>query len=287
MTPSQRFAITSNAMRAWQSDVYATSGRPVSFSMPPSCPGDGHRAVCIGPPSVAGVRHRIAEHGIHRSRDRSSTMRIGILGTGSMAATLGGAWARAGHQVLVGGRDRAAAAAAAGVVGAAGHGGLADAAAYGDVVLAAVPADAAPELTKHLAETLAGRTVIDCTNPVAPTDEGLMLTTGGMSSVARRMADAAPGAHVVKAFNLCHESIWTLPRPEFEDAALAVPYCADDAGAREQVAALITSMGCTPLPCGGLARAAYLEATAAFAIGAWWSGAQARFAFPTPGQAGV
>ena len=67
-------------------------------------------------------------------------MRIGILGTGNMAAALGGAWVGAAHEVLVGGRDPAKAAAAAGRIGAAGHGTLADAAGFGDVVLVAVPA---------------------------------------------------------------------------------------------------------------------------------------------------
>ncbi|MFF5208474.1 NADPH-dependent F420 reductase [Streptosporangium sp. NPDC000396] len=220
-----------------------------------------------------------------RSGVRSHTMRIGILGTGMMATTLGGAWVRAGHDVLVGGRDQAAAAAAAARIGAAGHGTLTDGAAHGDLVLVALPADVAPEVVRGLAGTLTGRTVIDCTNPIVPTDDGLMLTTGGTTSISRRMADAAPGAHVVKAFNLCHESIWTLPRPTFEGAPLAVPFCGDDPGSLDQVTALITSMGCTPVPCGGLSRAVYIEATAAFAIGVWWSGAETRFAFPTPAQA--
>ncbi|GAA3836019.1 NAD(P)-binding domain-containing protein [Sphaerisporangium flaviroseum] len=212
-------------------------------------------------------------------------MRIGILGTGTMATTLGGAWVRAGHDVLVGGRNRAAAAATAARIGAARHGSLADGATHGDIVLAAVPADVAPELVKGLADILTGRTVIDCTNPIVPTDDGLVLSTGGVTSIAQRMANAAPGAHVAKAFNLCHESIWTLPLPVFEGAPLAVPFCGDDPRSLDQVAALITSMGCTPVPCGGLSRAVYVEATAAFAIGVWWSGAEARFAFPTPAQA--
>ncbi|MEU5102016.1 NAD(P)-binding domain-containing protein [Streptomyces sp. NPDC021354] len=209
-------------------------------------------------------------------------MRIGILGTGGMATTLGGAFVRAGHDVLIGGRDRAAAAATAARTGASGHGTLADAAAHGEAVLAAVPAEVAPELVKGLADTLAGRTVIDCSNPLAPTDDGLTLSTGGTTSIARRMADAAPGAHVVKAFNLCHDSIWTLPRPAFEGAPLAVPFCGDDPAALDRTAELITSMGGAPIPCGGLARAVYIEAAAAFAIGAWLSGAEPRFAFPVP-----
>ncbi|GAA0661149.1 NAD(P)-binding domain-containing protein [Kitasatospora atroaurantiaca] len=211
-------------------------------------------------------------------------MRIGILGTGRMATTLGGAWVAAGHDVLVGGRDLAAAAATAARIGAAGHGALRDAASYGEAVLAAVPADAAAELVKSLAKDLTGRVVIDCTNPIVPTDDGVTLSTGGTTSIARRMVEAAPDAYVVKAFNLCHESIWTLSPPLFEGEPLAVPLCADDPASLELVSRLVTSMGCTPMPCGGLSRAVHLESTAAFAIGAWWSGAEPRFAFPTPGQ---
>lgn len=212
-------------------------------------------------------------------------MRIGILGTGNMATALGGAWVRSGHDVVVGGRDPGAAAATAARVRAAGHGALAEAAAHGEVVLVAVPADAAPDLVRRLAGDLAGRTVIDCTNPVVPGADGPMLVTDGATSVAQRMTEAAPGAHVVKAFHLCHASVWTLDPPVFEGEPLAVPYCGDDPAALDRVAALITSMGCTPLPCGGLSRAPYLEATAAFAIGAWFSGAQPRHAFPAPAEA--
>ncbi|TQF04017.1 NADP oxidoreductase [Kitasatospora acidiphila] len=212
-------------------------------------------------------------------------MNIGILGTGSMAATLGGAWVRAGHTVRIGGRSEAAAQATATRIGAAGHGSLAEAARFGELVLLAVPAAAAPELAGRLAAELAGRTVLDCTNALAPGADGLMLATPAGRSVAQQIAAAAPEAHVVKAFNLCHESIWTLDRLEFAGAPLTVPFCADAQPAQQAVSALITTMGCTPLPCGPLSRATYLEATAAFAIGAWWSGAEPRHAFPTPGAA--
>ena len=195
-------------------------------------------------------------------------MRIGIIGNGSMATVLGGAWQRAGHEVLVAGRERHR-----------------EAAEHGEVVLAALPADVAPEIVKGLGDVLAGRTVLDCTNPIVPVEgEGLMLSTGGTTSVALRMAEAAPDAHVVKAFNLCHQSVWTRESWQYEGEPLAVPYCADDAGAGARTAELITSMGCAPVSCGGLARAALLEATGAFAIGVWWAGGEARHIFPSPGQ---
>ncbi|MFH8367750.1 NADPH-dependent F420 reductase [Streptomyces sp. NPDC018031] len=213
-------------------------------------------------------------------------MRIGILGTGAMAAALGGAWVRAGHQVVVGGRDTAAAAATAARTGAAGHGDLAEAARHGEAVLVAVPADTAPRLAGELAPELAGRVLLDCTVPMVPGADGPALgTTGGTDSVAARIAAAVPDAGVAKVFGICHESIWTLPRPAFEGARLAVPFCADSARTAALVTELVTSMGCDPMPCGGTDRAALLEATAVFAVGVWWSGGEARHAFPAPALA--
>ncbi|WP_327010817.1 hypothetical protein OHA72_28215 [Dactylosporangium sp. NBC_01737] len=148
-------------------------------------------------------------------------------------------------------------------------------------MLVAVPAGAAVAVTAALAGHLAGGTVVDCTNPLQPTGDGLMVT----APVAHRLAGAAPAAHVVKAFNLCHESIWTLRPPVYEDRPLVVPFCGDDPGAVATVRDLIASIGCTPAHCGGLARATYLEATAALAIGMWFAGAEPRWAFPAPAAA--
>nr|WP_182886453.1 NAD(P)-binding domain-containing protein [Microbispora sp. H10885] len=249
--------------------------------MAPSCPVRRtpcgvHRPAYRRSPSTRQVTWLTSE--------RRRTMRIGILGTGRMATALGGAWVRAGHDVLVGGRDRAAAARTAARIGAVTDGTLADAAVHGELVLAAVPADAAPRLANGLAAVLTGRTVVDCSNPVEPGDDGLTLSTGGTTSVARLMREAAPGAHVVKAFNLCHDSIWTLPRPVFEGVPLAVPFCGDDPGSLDRTATLIRSMGCTPIRCGGLSRAVHIEAAAAFAIGVWRSGDEPRHVFPAPAE---
>lgn len=212
-------------------------------------------------------------------------MQLGILGTGAMAAALAGAWVRAGHEVLVGGRDSQASADVAAAVGAVG-GGLADAAKFGDAVLIALPAAAAPDVVGALASDLSGRTLLDCTVPMAPGPTGpLATTTGAGDSVAVRLAAAAPEARVAKVFGICHESIWTLPRPTFEGAPLAVPFCSDHPQTQSLVTDLVTSMHCHPIPCGGLDRAGLLEAAAIFAIGVWWSGGEARHAFPSPALA--
>jgi predicted dinucleotide-binding enzyme len=179
-------------------------------------------------------------------------MRIGILGTGDMADALGTRWRRAGHEVLAGGRR---------------DGGLRAAAEHGtDAVLLALPYEAVVEVVGALADVLRGRTLVDCTNPVGP---GFALRTAGGPSAAERIAAAAPGAHVVKAFNLCHVDVWRLTPPVFGGRPLAVPLCGDDEGALTAVRRLVRDLGCEPLSAGGLDRAGLVEATAALLIGLW------------------
>ncbi|MBC2907959.1 NADPH-dependent F420 reductase [Streptomyces cupreus] len=212
-------------------------------------------------------------------------MRIGIIGTGAMAEGLGGQWARVGHDVLVGGRDKGRATALAARIGARA-GSPREAARHGtDAVLLAVPYSAAVEVVAPLAQDLGDRTLVDCTNPVGP---GFRLETAGGPSAAERIAAAAPGAHVVKAFNLCHESVWRLTPPVFDGRPLAVPLCGDEATALESVRRLVRDLGCEPVNGGGLERAALLEATAAFLIGLWvGEGADAQAIAPPREYAGI
>ncbi|MFJ1812222.1 MULTISPECIES: NADPH-dependent F420 reductase [unclassified Streptomyces] len=177
-------------------------------------------------------------------------MRVGILGTGGMADALGTGWRRAGHEVVTKGRS----------------GGLREAAAGTDAVLLAVPYEAVVEVVTGLEDALRGRVLIDCTNPVGP-DFGL-LTAGGPAA-AERIARAAPTAHVVKAFNLCHVDVWRLNPPVFDGRPLAVPLCGDDPAALSVVRRLVRDLGCEPLNAGGLDRAGLLEATAALLIRLW------------------
>ncbi|MBT2398966.1 NADPH-dependent F420 reductase [Streptomyces sp. ISL-100] len=211
-------------------------------------------------------------------------MRIGMLGTGNMADALGTQWARAGHDVLVGGRsaDRAAELAAR-IGGRAGT--LREAAAFGDATLLAVPHDSVPAVLNEAAGAdeggdgggvLRGRVLIDCTNAVGP---GFVLTTQGGPGAAERIA-AATGAHVVKAFNHCADSVWRLTPPAFADGPLAVPLCGDDERALETVRTLVRDMGCEPLAAGGLDRAVYVETATAFLIGLWVNGEDPRRMLP-------
>jgi len=192
-------------------------------------------------------------------------MRIGIFGTGGMADALGTHWARAGHELLVSGRDAEKAAALAKRLGAR-TGTWREVASSVDAVLLAVPADAVFEVLAA-AGPLHGKVLVDCTNQPGPT--GTEPPPG--KPVATRIAAAAPDAHVVKAFNLAPTEVWLKP-----PRALAVPLCGDDPAALDAVRTLVRDVGCTPVLGGGLDRAHLLEATAAFAIGLWFAGEDAQ-----------
>jgi len=187
-------------------------------------------------------------------------MRIALFGTGGMASALGGQWQR--HELTVSGRSPEHADALAGTLGATVL-PWAEAAARADAILLAVPVDALEALLTPL--DLAGKVLLDCTNAPGQTGE----------PVATRIAGYAPGASVVKAFNLAPTDVWRQTPPSFEGQPLGVPLCGDP-DAVAVATELVHDIGGTPLPAGGLDRAALLEATAGLVIRLWFTGFDAR-----------
>lgn len=91
---------------------------------------------------------------------------ISIIGSGGMAAAIGGLAAKAGHAVEVMSRDAAKARALAEQVGAGATTGTFGAAPVGDIVILAVPYSAVLDVVKQYGEKLAGKLIIDITNPI-------------------------------------------------------------------------------------------------------------------------
>ncbi|MGW6725388.1 NADPH-dependent F420 reductase [Nocardia sp. NPDC055029] len=242
-------------------------------------------------------------------------MRIGIIGAGAMAAALGGGWAAAGHEVVIGARSaeaaRELAARITSTLGDTSPGrstriseiteiprtaeseqasliavhaaGIGAAIAGADIVLMAVPVSALAELLDEHGSALAGKVVIDCTNAFLPDEaapEGVTAFVLSEDAVAERIAAGAPKAHVVKAFNLLAAEVWAGADRIFDGVRLAVPICGDNHEAVETVAVLTEDLALQPFPAGGLHQARYLEATSVFTVGLWFSGADARAMLP-------
>ena len=132
-------------------------------------------------------------------------MKVGILGSGDVAKALAGGFLKHGHQVMFGTRDTGKLADFLAKNNGALAGGFADAAKFGELVVLAVKGTAALEALKAAgAANLAGKPVIDATNPIAeapPTNGVLKFFTNLDQSLMERLQDAFPDAHFVKAFN--------------------------------------------------------------------------------------
>ena len=150
-------------------------------------------------------------------------MKIGIIGSGSVGGTLGIRFAQAGHTVTFGSRqphsdEMKKLVAQAGQLSSAGP--LDDTVAGNEILLLATPWPATKTILASL-PSLAGKTLIDATNPLLPNLEGLDL--GTTTSGAEEVAKLAPGAHVVKAFNTIGFNI--MDNPKFGEAKALLFYC--------------------------------------------------------------
>lgn len=197
-------------------------------------------------------------------------MKIGILGAGRMTEALSGHWVRAGHEVMIAGRSPEKAARLARELGAR-TGTLAEAAAFGEIVLLAVRyegVDSTLAAAGAADASLADKVLIDCNNPVEI--ERFTLVRRDEGSLAQHIA-AVSGARVVKAFNLAHFSVWR-DAPPYGRRPLAVPIAGDEQ-AKPIVTDLVETVGGAVLDAGSLEHAAYLEAMGAVVIRALFGGA--------------
>jgi 8-hydroxy-5-deazaflavin:NADPH oxidoreductase len=185
-------------------------------------------------------------------------MNISIIGAGNVGKALGSAFAAAGNDVTFASRDAARAAAAASAAGGRAATTFAEAAAGADIVVLAVPGSAVEAVAAEIAPVVAGKVVIDTTNPIRPDFSGL--STDGGPSGAERLATLLPGAHVVKAFNTLFAG--NQANPAGQGQVLDALFATDDEGARATVAALASSIGFRPVHVGPLAAARELEAMA-------------------------
>jgi predicted dinucleotide-binding enzyme len=184
-------------------------------------------------------------------------MKIGILGAGNVGGTLGLAWAAKGHEVFFGVRrpdDERARQAARSAGPRARVGSVAEAAAFGDVVVLATPWSGT-ETAVRAAGDLAGKPLIDCTNPLKSDLSGLEV--GHTTSGAEMVAQWANGAKVVKAFNTTGFNV--MARPVINGARTVMFVCGDDAAAKQAALQLAADVGFDPVDAGRLAVARWLE----------------------------
>jgi 8-hydroxy-5-deazaflavin:NADPH oxidoreductase len=125
-----------------------------------------------------------------------------------------------------------------------------------DVVFLATPFAANESVLPPLADGLAGKVLVDCTNPVGP---GLSHGLRSERSGSELVQALAPKARVVKAFTIY--GFENFEDPSYPGYAMkpAMLFCGDDAGAKVTVGSLIEDVGFEPLDVGGLVQALHLE----------------------------
>lgn len=190
-------------------------------------------------------------------------MKITIIGAGNMGAAFVKQLTRAGHQVSVTARDAAKAAQVAAAHPGARAVPVAGAAEGADaVVLATGYGDAVAAL--RAVGNLAGKVVVDITNPL--TTDYMGLTIGHGTSAAEEIARAVPGAEVVKAFNTVFAQVLA-EGADFGNGRIVEVFVAGDSERAKQTASTIAeSIGFAVVDAGPLKNARYLEPLAGLNI---------------------
>ncbi|WP_353952612.1 NADPH-dependent F420 reductase [Knoellia sp. S7-12] len=164
---------------------------------------------------------------------------LSILGTGNMGQAIAAVAGNGGHTVqLLGENDTATQIS-------------------GDVVVLAVPYPAVSDVIAQRGESLAGKIVVDITNPLNfETFDSLVVAAD--SSAAAEIAAALPQSRVLKAFNTTFAG--TLAAGTVGPLTTTVLIAGDDADAKSALAGILTSGGLNAIDAGALKRARELEA---------------------------
>jgi hypothetical protein len=185
-------------------------------------------------------------------------MKISIIGSGNVGGALGKRWAAAGHEVKFGVRDTGKAEVVALLkTPGTSAGTVAEAAAFGEVVVLTTPWNATEAAIKT-AGNLAGKVVVDCTNPLKPDLSGL--SVGLDNSGAEMVAQWAAGARVVKCFNSTGAE--NMLNPQFGNDRAVMLLAGDDTTAKTTVTKLGQDLGFEMVDAGDLSVARLLEPVA-------------------------
>jgi NADPH-dependent F420 reductase len=164
---------------------------------------------------------------------------LSIIGTGTMGQAIAAVAGRGGHTVqLIGNGDSATRV-------------------DGDVVVLAVPYSSLRSVIAERGDSLAGKVVVDITNPLN-FETFDSLTVSAESSATAEIAAALPESRVIKAFNTTFAG--TLTSGTVGELATTVLIAGDDADAKSTLAGVITSGGLKAVDAGSLSRARELEA---------------------------
>jgi len=188
--------------------------------------------------------------------------RVGIVGSGDVAQSLGSGFLRHGDTVMLGTRDPRK---LDSWIEREGHGAtvgtMEEAARFGDPVVIAVKGSAAKAAVEAAGvANLRGKTVVDVTNPILdepPVHGVLRYFTGPNESLMERLQNLAPEAHFVKAWSCIGSS--SMVDPEFPDAKPTMFICGNEEGAKRVVSGILEEFGFDVADMGAVEAARAIE----------------------------
>ena len=185
-------------------------------------------------------------------------MKIAFIGAGKVGAPLAARLAEAGHEVVLA-EVRAGSSSVAAALGRSARLSarpLEEALRPAEVVFLATPFSSNEGLLGPLAGALAGKLIVDCSNPVGP---GLSHGLGSARAGSEVVQALLPSSSVVKAFSIYGFENFEDPSYPGYEVRPAMLFCGDDPRAKADVAELIADCGFEPVDVGGLAQALHLE----------------------------
>jgi hypothetical protein len=189
---------------------------------------------------------------------------IAVIGTGRVGSALGTELAAQGHTIVYGSRNPSTEA-VRDLVARTGDGATAkfqtQAVNGADIVILAVPGMLAGDITENLGD-LSGKIIIDPTNPLNFTADGV--SHGVPTSNGEIIQAAAPGAFVVKAFNVLS---WEyMIDPAASGGPISIPLAGNDEDAKARVAEIVESLDLHPIDLGPIANSRWIEGMAVLLI---------------------
>lgn len=186
--------------------------------------------------------------------------KISVIGSGVVGETLADGFLKHGYEVMRGSRDPSKLQAWRDQRQRASIGTFAECARFGEIVVLAVKGDAAEEAVRLCgADALAGKCVLDTTNPIggAPVNGVLGFFTNFEDSLMERLQRAAPAAHFVKAFSCVGAP--RMVNPQFKAGRPSMFICGNDAGAKDTARKLLDQFGWETEDMGTAAAARAIE----------------------------
>jgi len=189
-------------------------------------------------------------------------MKVGMLGSSHVGQSLGTGFVSLGHEVMMGSRNPGKAsikdwATKAGARASAGT--LAEAAAFGEWAMLATTWSGTENAVRLAgADNLAGKVLVDVTNPLGGAPDALpVLAVGGRDSAAETIQRWLPLTKVVKAFNQVSNT--NMVKPAFPCGPPDMFICGNDADAKKLVTGILREFGWGVIDMGGIEAARLIE----------------------------